>query len=242
MPTLKSIMADLKSKGSEKNRVTYARHGMDPTRLYGVSVADLKVIAKTIPKDKQTRQALAMELYASGIMDAMYLAGIVADGALMSTADLDRWAKEAEGLQMISEYTVPWVTVEHREGAKLALKWMDSKSEAVASSGWTSYSGLVTVTPDEGLDIKEVDKLLARVEKEIHTAQNRVRMTMNSFVIAVGSYVSPLAEKAKATARRMGNVSVDVGDTACKVPLALEYIAKAEAAGKAGKKKKTIRC
>ena len=203
-----------------------------------MSVADLKVIAKTIKK----QQGLAMELYASGIMDAMYLAGMVADGAQMSAADLDRWAKEADGLQMISEYTVAWVTVEHPEGSKLALKWMDSKSEAVASSGWTTYSGLVMTVPDEALDLKEIERLLTRVEKEIHTAQNRVRMTMNSFVIAVGSYVTPLADKAKGTARRIGNVSVDVGDTACKVPLAIDYIAKAEAAGKAGKKRKTIRC
>jgi 3-methyladenine DNA glycosylase AlkD len=238
MPTVKSIMAELKSKGSEKNRVTYARHGMDPTRLYGVSVADLKVIAKAI----KNQQALAMELYASGIMDAMYLAGMVADGAKMSVADLERWAKEAEGLRMISEYTVPWVAVDHPEGAKLAAKWMDSNSEAVASSGWSTYSGLVTTTADNALDLKEIERLLTRVEKEVHTAQNRVRMTMNSFVIAVGSYVTPLADKAKAAARRIGNVSVDVGDTACKVPLAIDYIAKAEAAGKAGKKKKTIRC
>jgi 3-methyladenine DNA glycosylase AlkD len=238
MPTLKSVMAELKSNGSEEYRLTYARHGMDPARLYGVSIADLKIIAKTLKK----QQALALELYASGIMDAMYLAGMVADGAQMSAADLDRWAKEADGLQMISEYTVPWVTVEHPESAKLAVKWMDATRAAVASSGWCSYSGLVTVKPDEALDLKEIEKLLGRVEKEVHTAQNRVRMTMNSFVIAVGSYVLPLGDRAKATARKIGNVSVDVGDTACKVPVALEYITKAEAAGKAGKKKQTIRC
>jgi hypothetical protein len=33
-----------------------------------------------------------------------------------------------------------------------------------------------------------------------------------------------------------------MGDTACEVPLAIAYIEKAEAAGKLGKKRKTIRC
>ena len=37
-------------------------------------------------------------------------------------------------------------------------------------------------------------------------------------------------------------VSVDMGDTACKVPLATAYIEKIEAAGKVGRKRKTMKC
>ncbi len=65
---------------------------------------------------------------------------------------------------------------------------------------------------------------------------------MNGFVIAVGSYVKPLLKQAQATARAIGTVSVDVGETACKVPLAVEYIKKVETAGRVGKKRKTIKC
>ena len=48
MTTVATIMSELKKKGKEQTRKIYARHGMDPERVYGVSVADLKVIAKTI--------------------------------------------------------------------------------------------------------------------------------------------------------------------------------------------------
>ena len=65
---------------------------------------------------------------------------------------------------------------------------------------------------------------------------------MNGFVIAVGGYVKPLSKQAKASARQIDAVSVDVGDTASNVPLATAYIEKMEAAGRAGKKRKTIRC
>jgi hypothetical protein len=61
-------------------------------------------------------------------------------------------------------------------------------------------------------------------------------------VIAVGAYVKPLSAKAKRAAKAIGVVSVDMGDTACKVPLATEYIAKIEAAGRVGKKRKTAKC
>src|SRR3984885_7391933 len=122
MPTVASILTELKKKGTEKARTIYAKHGMDVERCFGVSVADLKLIAKTIKGE----QALAMELYSSGKMEAMYLAGIVANGAKMSEEQLQAWADGAAGMQMISEYTVPWVAVEHPRGRELARQWMAS--------------------------------------------------------------------------------------------------------------------
>jgi 3-methyladenine DNA glycosylase AlkD len=238
MPTLKSVMDALKSKGSEKTRATYVRHGIPAGRLFGVSVADLKLIAKTIKGD----QALALELYATGNMDAMYLAGMVAKGAIMTKAELQSWAEGADSMPMIADYTVPWVTVENEAATTLATKWMASKKENVAAAGWRTYSGLLALIPDTALDLKEIESLMTRVVKEVHTAKNRERSAMNGFVIAVGTYVTPLLPQAKAAATKMGNVSIDVGDTACKVSVASESIAKVEASGKVGTKKKTIRC
>ena len=100
----------------------------------------------------------------------------------------------------------------------------------------------MTTRSDEELDLPEIQALLERVEKEIGTAPNRVKYCMNGFVIAVGCYVAPLDKAAKATAKKLGKVEVDMGDTACKVPVATAYIAKVEKAGRAGKKRKTIRC
>lgn len=238
MATVASLMAELKKKGREKTRAIYARHGMATDKIFGVSVADLKIIAKTI----KGQQALACELYGTGCLDAMYLAGMVADGSKMTPKELNAWAEGAANLQMISEYTVPWVTIENPQGRELALQWIKSKKEHVASSGWCAYAGLLATKPDEALDLAEIEGLLGTVVKGIKTAQNRVRHTMNGFVIAVGTYVKPLLKQAKATAREIGVVTVDMGDTACNVPLAAAHIEKMEAAGRLGKKRKTIRC
>ena len=238
MSTVKTVMAELKSKGKENTRAIYARHGIPIERTFGVSNADLKVIAKTIKK----QQALALELYDTGVMDAMYLAGIVADGSQMSKKELQAWADGSAGMPMIAEFTVPWVAVENAAGRELALEWMKSKQEQVASAGWCTYTGLLATTADEALDLKEIEGLLKTVAPSIHSAPNRVRSTMKSFVIAVATYVAPLLQQAKETAKEMGVVFVDVGDTDCMVKQASETIAKAEAAGKIGKKRKTIRC
>ena len=238
MISVNSILSELKKKGSEKTRSTYARHGLPKERTFGVSVAELKVIAKTI----KGQQALACQLYETGKMEAMYLAGLVADGSQMTKKQLQAWAEGSWSMPMISEYTVPWVAVENAEACRLAMEWVKSKKEQVAASGWCTYSGIVATKADEVLDLAEIEGLLRSVVKEIGGEQNRVRHTMNGFVIAVGSYVKPLLKQAKATAKEIGDVSVDVGDTACKVPVAAAYIAKVEAAGRVGQKRKTIRC
>ena len=236
MSGLTPVMKELKAKGTEKARATYVRHGIPAERAMGVSVADLKVIAKGI----KGQQELALELYATGMMDAMYLAGMVAKGSAMTRAQLNAWAKGAAGMSMIAEYTVPWVTVENAAGRELAVEWMGSR--AVAPSGWCTYSGLVATAADEALDLKEIEGLLGRVVKGIDAAANRERYTMNGFVISVGTYVKPLLGAAKAAANKLGDVSVDVGDTACEVPVAERYIAKVEGMGRVGVKRKTIRC
>ena len=238
MSTVTSIMAELKKRGSEKTRKIYKRHGMNTENMFGVSIADLKAIAKTIKR----QQALACQLYETGNLDAMYLAGLVADGSQMPMKLLNDWAERGANLPMISEYTVPWVAVENPQARDLAMRWIKSKQEHIASSGWCTYSGLLATRPDEALDLKEIEGLLGAVVKGIKSAQNRVRYTMNGFVISVGAYVKPLLKQAKAAAQKIGAISVDVGDTACKVPLATASIEKIEAAGRVGQKRKTIRC
>ena len=236
MTTVGQVMKSLKAKGSEQTRKTFRRHGASGD-IYGVRVADMKVIAKTIKGE----QELACELFDTGNFDAMYLAGMIADGRQMTKKQLESWVRAASW-QMISEYTVPWVAAESSHGLALAPKWIEAKQEHVAAAGWNTYSGLVATLPDEEFDLAEIEALLERVEKEIGSAPNRVRYCMNGFIIAVGCYVAPLSQLAKATAKRLGKIEVDMGGTACKVPSAPEYITKVEQAGKSGKKRKTIRC
>jgi len=238
MATVDGVVKELRAKGKEKTRATYARHGMPAEKTLGVSVADMKLVAKKL----RGEQALALDLYATGIFEAKYLAGMVADGKKMTREELDAWAEGAASMSMIAEYTVPWVTVENPEARACALKWIESKKEHVASAGWATWSGLVATRADEELDLAELKKLLARVVKEIHKAKNRERYTMNVFVISVGGYVKALLAEAKAAAAKIGDVSVDVGETACQVPVATAYIAKMEKAGRVGKKRKSLRC
>ena len=236
MTTVSQIMTELKKLGSAQSRKTFARHGA-PLDMFGVKVADLKVIAKRI----KGQQALACELYDTGHADAQYLAGMVADGGQMTKKQLEHWAKTASW-RMVAEYTVPGVATESTHARDLALKWIKSKQESIASIGWCTYSGVVAMLPDEDLDLAEIKGLLEQVVKQIDAAPDRVRYVMNGFVISVGCYVQPLLKEARAAAKKLGAVKVDMGDTACKVPLATEYIEKVVSMDRVGKKRKTMKC
>ena len=238
MSTLQSIAGELKNRGLEKTQLTYARHGLPKERTYGVSVADLKLIAKGI----KGQHKLALQLYATGMMEAMYLAGIIARGDMMAQAELQSWAEGTYEMSMIAEHTVPWVAVESEVGPKLALDWMDAEDVGVATAGWCTWSGMVATRRDDLLDLDAVKRLLGRVVRAIGGAKNRVKYTMNGFVISVGTYVEPLHMEAIAAAKEIGAVQVDCGDPDCKVPLATEYIAKAVAMKRVGQKRKTVRC
>jgi 3-methyladenine DNA glycosylase AlkD len=230
------IVQQLRPLGSESIKKVLLKHGIQEPVL-GVKVEELKKIQKRIKKDYQ----LALDLYDTGIYDAMYLAGLIADDLKMTKKDLQHWVDNAT-CNALCGSTVSWVAAESRHGWDLALEWIESKKEHVAATGWATLSSLVGIKDDAELDLAELKRLLLRVQKTLPKEPNRVRHAMNGFVIALGTYVRPLSDLALQTAQKIGPVSVDVGDTSCKVPYAPEYIEKAQKKGTVGKKRKTAKC
>jgi 3-methyladenine DNA glycosylase AlkD len=229
------ILAELETYGNENIKKIFLKHGAREPFL-GVKIEDLKKIQKRIKKNHE----LSLALYATGISDAMYLAGLIADEKQISKDELQKWAEQATW-SMVSEYPVAQVAAESRHGWELAQTWIDSDKELIATAGWATLSFLVSVKPDEELNILKIESLLDRVKSEIHSAPNSVRYTMNGFVIAVGTYIAQLSKKALEISGQIGKVEVDMGETACKTPDAKTYIEKAVNAGKLGKKRKTRR-
>ena len=225
----------LRAKAAPNIRAIFQRHGA-PDNVLGVKVGDLKVVLKEAGKD----DALARALWDSGVGDARYLAGLMIDPKKMDAALIQRWADEADWT-MLSESTVPWVAAESPHGLALARRWVDDPRPAVAAAGWATWSCLVSMLPDAGLPLDELRALLDRVATGVHHAPNRVRYCQNSFVISVGVYVAPLRDAALAVADQIGPVHVDMGETACDVPLARPYVEKSLARGEP-KTKKTVRC
>lgn len=230
------ILAEIEPLGTESYHRVLRNHGVTGP-LFGVKIADLKKFEKRFRKDYQ----LALELFDTGVYDAMYLAGLIADEARMTKEDLRRWLHRP-GNDVVAEYAVAWVAADGPHGWDLALEWIESTEEKVAVVGWGTLSAHVGVKPDSELDIPKLRDLLHRVERSLHSAPDRVRYKMNGFVMALGCSVVELHADALAVAEALGAVEVDMGNTSCQVPYAPDYIRKVVARGGVGKKRKSARC
>ena len=234
--TAKEILEEMKPLGSDSYKRVIFNHGVKEP-CFGVKIGDMQKIQKRIKKDYQ----LALDLYDTGIYDAMYLAGLIADDARMTKQDLQRWVAKTY-CRPLCGATVAWVAAGSAHGWELGQEWIDSKKPLVTVAGWGTLSSLVSIKDDTELDLAELKRLLQRVQKTIHQAPDVVRYQMNSFVIAVGSYVQPLTDTAIQTAEKIGLVTADLGNNSCQVPFAPDYLRKVQKRGAIGKKRKTAKC
>ena len=113
------ILARLKSLGNEGTARVLRNHGAhDP--CFGVKIGDMKPLQKQLKKD----YSLSLALYDSGVYDAMYLAGLIAEPERMMKKDLTRWVKTAS--RPIASYVVGPIAAGSPVGWAQALVWIMS--------------------------------------------------------------------------------------------------------------------
>ena len=211
--TFEETMQALEKMGTAQNRKVYARHGVAGP-CFGVSYANLGKLKRRIKTD----QELAEQLWESGNHDARILATMIADPAAIKASTLDRWVRDL-GDHVIT-HAFSTLAAQHESAATRMNKWVDARSEWVASAAWGMLHGQMG-----GMDKAELRSWLERVERDIHDAPNRVRYNMNSALINIGAQPG-MQREAIAAARRIGKVEVDHGATGCKTPDAEGYIKK----------------
>jgi len=225
--TLPQTLQQLEAAGTAQTRKTYARHGVGPN-MFGVSYATLGKLTRAIKRD----HALALGLWASGNHDARVLATMIADPAQATAALLNEWVTACDNSALGG--AVAKFTAGTAAAAALAAEWCADPREFVAVVGWDVVAELALAS-----DVSDAEfaACLKTIEREIHTAPNYVRYAMNGALIAIGVRNSKLEKLAVAAAKRIGKVEVDHGDTSCKTPDAVAYIAKTKAhRAKKGKK------
>ena len=217
--TLNQALHHLAVAGSAQTRKTYARHGAGP-KMFGVSYAVLGKLTKQIKRD----HALALELWASGWLDARVLATMIADPAQATAMQLDAWVADCDNRGMAGALAT--FAANSAVAEAMAAKWCSDAREFVAVAGWDVVAVLAmnSTLPDA-----KFAALLKTIERDIHGAQNHVRYAMNGALIAIGGRNAKLEALAVGAAKRIGKVEVDHGNTGCKTPDAVAYIAKTKA-------------
>ncbi|MFH1639153.1 MAG: DNA alkylation repair protein [Chloroflexota bacterium] len=84
------IIDRLKALSRPENIAGMARFGINPENTYGVSIPNLRGLARETGKN----HALAQELWDSGIHEARILAGMIDDPKLVELKQMEAWVKD----------------------------------------------------------------------------------------------------------------------------------------------------
>ena len=215
--TKTEVMKELRASGTAQNRKVYRRHGIRG-ELFGVSYAALGKLQKKIKVD----QALAEQLWATGNHDACALATMIADPATIGVGTLNSWARDADNRGLAAAVSNVAAAAPSAKGRM--EKWTVSRDEMTACAGWHTLASIAR--EDDALPDSYFVNYFETIESKIHTSKNWVKYAMNNALINIGVRNAALEKKAIATAKRMGPVEVDHGETGCKTPDATAYIKK----------------
>jgi 3-methyladenine DNA glycosylase AlkD len=84
------VLTWLERRRSQRNIDGMARYAIKAPKVFGVSVGTLRVLAKRIGRDHQ----LAAALWKTGWYEARLLASLIDEPALVTPAQMDRWARD----------------------------------------------------------------------------------------------------------------------------------------------------
>lgn len=213
------ILATLKKFGKPQTAAIYKRHGAGDN-VFGTLTSDIARLHKKIKID----HTLGMELWKSGNAEARILALQVFDPQRLTRADADRLLRGGQ-THFLGCYLAGLLS-RSPIARETMCSWMASPDEFTREMGYGILSAILKDEPDSLRDA-EAEKILTTIENEIHASPNWARHAMNGALISIGVFKSSCRNKAIDTAKRIGKVTVDPGETSCKTPDAVSYISKA---------------
>ena len=173
-----------------------ARFGINPQNTLGISVTDLKPIAKRLGKDHR----LALALWESGVHEARALAAFVDDRAELTEAQMERWAADFDSwdicdgccLHLFGDSPLAW---------KKAVDWSKREEEYVKRAGY-ALMAVLAVHDKAALDAKFL-RLLPHIVRGSKDERNFVRKAVNWAMRQIGKRNLALNKAAIAAAKEI---------------------------------------
>lgn len=173
------IMAWMEGKKNEKNKAGMARFGINTENAYGISVADLRKLASSIPKNHE----LAMELWASGIHEARILSSMVDEADKVSQEQMEKQALAFDSWDVCDQVCMN-LFCETPFARKKAQEWSKRREEYVKRAGFAIMACLAT-KESGAMDLAFVNFLDA-VKRESGDERNYVKKAINWALRQIG--------------------------------------------------------
>lgn len=213
--TASHAMERLEALGHEQVRARNLKLGAGEAQ-FGVRMGDIRKVAKEIGRDHE----LAMELWATGHLEARLLSILLLQPKRLSADDLEAMLRDARFAQL-TDWLQSYVVKGHPEAESRREAWMDDPDPWVARAGWSLTAGRVARSAD-GLDL---GALLDRIEAEMGSADPAAQWTMNNTLAGIGIHHAEHRERAIAIGEALGafrDYPVPKGCTSPFAPLWIE--------------------
>ena len=135
-----------------------ARYGINVANAFGVSVTQLRKVAKRLGTDHD----LALALWTTGNHEARLLACFVDDPILVSDQQLEAWVRDFDSWDICDQATTSLFDLTKHAWGK-AVKWAGRDQEWVKRAGFTLMAGLAV--HDKSADNRAFVKLLPVIER-----------------------------------------------------------------------------
>jgi 3-methyladenine DNA glycosylase AlkD len=195
-PEVADILAELRALGSEENRAGMARYGIKVVNAFGVSVYQLRKVAKRLG----TNHPLALTLWATGNHEARLLACFVDDPALVGDQQLEAWARNFDSWDICDQATTSLFDLTKHAWGK-ARKWSGRDQEWVKRAGFALMAGLAV--HDKSAGNRAFAKLLPLIQRGAFDERNFVKKAVNWALRNIGKRNRALNAAAIACAERI---------------------------------------
>lgn len=197
-PTAREVVARLRAMADPAILAQEKRLGIDVENGLGISVWDLRKLAKEYGTD----QVLAEQLWATGIREARLLAGYVADPNAISEATIEAWAADFNSWDIVDQVAdAIWLSPFAR---KKALEWSKRPEEFVKRAGFVIMAGRAAQVKEA--TNAELEGYLPIIAREATDERNYVKKAVNWALRNIGKRNAVLNRKAIATAKQIATL------------------------------------
>jgi 3-methyladenine DNA glycosylase AlkD len=192
----KEILAQLERLGNPKNVAGMARFGINPHQTLGVSIPNLRKMAKQIGSD----HALALELWASGIHEARILASMIDAPVCVTPAQMEAWVKDFDSWDVCDQVCMN-LFEKTKHAYHLAIAWSKREEEFVKRAGFALMACLAW--HDKKARDGAFIKFMPAIKRGATDERNFVRKAVNWALRNIGKRNRALNQAAIQTAREI---------------------------------------
>jgi 3-methyladenine DNA glycosylase AlkD len=196
MASVKDVLDKLQSKAQPEQLKGMAKYGMTVEQRLGVSVPDMRKLAKEIGRDHK----LALDLWRTGIAEARIVAGMVGDPAKLTEEQMEDWVKDINSWDVCDQVCMNLFEKNQLAWKKIA-DWSEREEEFVKRIAFSLIACLAW--HDKKASDEKFIELLPVIIREATDERNFVKKAVNWALRNIGKRNLRLNEAAINTAKEI---------------------------------------